>query len=82
MTIQLMTDGGADLPQQLEKKLNVTVVPLYLHFSNEQYRTGIDMTTAEFHNKMRTADELPLSSAPVQTIFTKPINKLIQTKPF
>ncbi|WP_217587367.1 DegV family protein [Lentibacillus saliphilus] len=81
MTIQLMADGGADFPKSLEKSLDIAVVPLYLHFSDEQYRTGIDLSTAAFHEKMKAADELPRSSAPSPNDFYEAYKKIDPAKP-
>lgn len=64
MDIQLMTDGGADLPPQLTEAYNIIVVPLYLHFKDKQYITGITLSLKEFHQKIKESDDLPRSAAP------------------
>ncbi|MFD2760122.1 DegV family protein [Lentibacillus juripiscarius] len=64
MRIQLMTDGGADIPKRLRSALDVTVVPLYLHFPNQQYKTGVTIDAETFHQKLAETEELPRSSAP------------------
>ncbi|MFC0302327.1 DegV family protein [Virgibacillus soli] len=63
MNVQLMTDGGADIPQKLMNTLDIKIVPLYLHFKDGQYKTGeLDMTS--FFNKIKETNELPRSAAP------------------
>lgn len=64
MQIQLMTDGGADIPQQLLDKFDIKIVPLYLHFSDGQYKTGVALDLDGFHKKVKELNEAPLSSAP------------------
>lgn len=76
MHIQLMTDGGADLPSQLTDKLNIIVVPLYLHFKDQQYITGVTINLKEFHQKMNESDELPRSSAPSPNDFYEAYKKV------
>lgn len=64
MNIQLMTDGGADIPERLARKADIIQVPLYLHFSDKQYRAGVDMDLPSFYKKIEETKELPRSSAP------------------
>ncbi|MFC2947792.1 DegV family protein [Virgibacillus sediminis] len=71
MSIQLMTDSGADIPQRLREELSLTIVPLYLHFNDGQYRTGIDMNLDSYHRKVAETKELPRSAAPSPSDFYK-----------
>ncbi|HLR62949.1 MAG TPA: DegV family protein [Lentibacillus sp.] len=64
MRIQLMTDGGADIPKRLNEALDIRVVPLYLQFRDEEYKAGVTMDLKAFYQKMDESDELPRSSAP------------------
>ncbi|WP_087974523.1 DegV family protein [Oceanobacillus rekensis] len=64
MRIQLMTDGGADIPKRLNDNLNIKVVPLYLHFSDGEYRSGVTLDLEGYHQKVRELKELPRSAAP------------------
>ncbi|WP_029328953.1 DegV family protein [Lentibacillus jeotgali] len=64
MRIQLMTDGGSDIPKRLNETLDIRVVPLYLRFRDEEYKAGVTMNLEAFYQKMAETDELPQSSAP------------------
>ncbi|WP_188456851.1 DegV family protein [Virgibacillus oceani] len=64
MRIQLMTDGGADVPKKLSESLKLIVIPLYLHFQDEQYKGGADIDLPSFYQKIKEESELPRSSAP------------------
>lgn len=64
MNIQLMIDGGADIPKRLRDSVDIIEVPLYLNFKDEQYRTGVTIDLETFNKKMMETDELPRSSAP------------------
>lgn len=64
MTIQVIIDGGADVPSSFIEKHNIKVVPLNLHFGEEQYKTGVDLDLPNFYRKLKAADELPRSSSP------------------
>lgn len=64
MNVQLMTDGGADIPDYLNDALDIIVIPLYLNFQDKQYKTGVTIDLKTFQQKMKESDELPRSSAP------------------
>ncbi|MCJ0930403.1 DegV family protein [Virgibacillus halodenitrificans] len=64
MDVQLMTDSGADIPEKLSNDFDIKVVPLYLHFSDGQYKSGVDMDTPAFYQKVAELNELPRSAAP------------------
>ncbi|SDJ68135.1 DegV family protein [Salimicrobium halophilum] len=64
MTIQIIIDGGADVPSSFIEKQGIKVVPLNLHFGEEQYKTGVDLDLQSFYRKLKAADELPRSSSP------------------
>lgn len=64
MNIQLMTDSGADIPKSIQQSLQIKVVPLYLHFHDEQFKVGVDLDLNGFYQKVREKKELPRSAAP------------------
>lgn len=76
MRIQLMTDGGADLPKQLIDTLDIIVVPLYLHFKDKQYISGVTLDLKGFYEKIKEYDELPRSSAPSPNDFYEAYKKV------
>lgn len=81
MGIQLMTDGGADLPKKLTDDLNIIVVPLYLHFKDEQFLTGVTLDIKEFYHRIREGHELPRSSAPSPHDFYEAYKKVDPNTP-
>lgn len=81
MNIQLMTDGGADIPKRLRDNINLSIVPLYLHFSDGQYKTGTDLDTAAFYAKIKESGELPRSAAPSPHDFYEAYKKIAPDQP-
>src|SRR5699024_4511479 len=67
MDIQLMTDGGADLPKRLREELDVAIVPLYLHFEDGEYKSGVTIDLPTFLKKVRDTKKLTQSSSPSPT---------------
>lgn len=64
MHIQLMTDSGTDIPKEILDSHDIKIIPLYLHFSDGQYKSGIDLDTRGYHQKVKELGELPQSAAP------------------
>lgn len=60
----VVTDSVAMLPQQLSADLGIGVVPIVLNIGGRSYRDGIDLTTTEFYQLLRTSDEPPTTAAP------------------
>ncbi|MDQ7029658.1 MAG: DegV family protein [Ardenticatenia bacterium] len=65
MGIRIVTDSSADLPQPIVDVLDITVVPLYIHFGDDVYREGVDISHEEFYVRMEAElPNLPKTSAP------------------
>ncbi|PKM96226.1 MAG: DegV family protein [Firmicutes bacterium HGW-Firmicutes-1] len=59
MTYKLFTDSSADLPLEVIEKYKITVVPLSVRFSEEEY---FDLTPKEFYDKLELSETLPITS--------------------
>lgn len=64
MSIRVVTDSTSDLPQNLADDLGIVVVPLNVHFGDDTYKDGIDITSEEFYTRLKGATELPKTSQP------------------
>lgn len=62
MSIRIITDSICDVPDYYVKKYDIRVVPLTVHFGEETYRDGIDLTLGEFLKKLEAAEVLPTTS--------------------
>lgn len=60
--IALITDSSCDLPQEILKSYNIHVLPLHIIFSDGDYRDGIDITSEEFYERLKS--EVPSTSMP------------------
>ena len=64
MAIKIVTDSTADLPEQVAQKMDITVVPLNVHFGTEAYKDGIDLSADKFYKLLVAGSELPKTSQP------------------
>lgn len=60
--IRILTDSTSDLSPEQQKALGVEVLPLRVHFGEESFRDGVDMTNHEFYTRLRACQELPHTS--------------------
>ncbi|SEB18318.1 EDD domain protein, DegV family [Thalassobacillus cyri] len=81
MTIQMIIDGGADVPKSLIEKYKLKIVPLNLHFGDEQYKTGETLDLSLFYEKLKQSEELPRSSAPSPYDFYQACKKVGKDRP-
>lgn len=61
--ISIVTDSTADLPEDIVKRYNITVVPLKVFFGQEVYLDGVEITPDEFFRR-QVAGEISSTSQP------------------
>ena len=64
MGVKIVTDSTADLPQGLADELEIAVVPLNVHFGEEEYLDWIDLDSDSFFEKLRNSERIPRTSQP------------------
>jgi DegV family protein with EDD domain len=74
--IKIVTDSSADIPKALLDELGITVVPLKVHFGEETYVEGVDITAETFYPKLVSSDRLPTTSQPSPADFLEAYKKL------
>ena len=60
MGIRIIVDSTADLTPQVRER--VVVVPLTIHFGDEEFVDGVDITGKEFYEKLVTSKVMPSTS--------------------
>ena len=78
MLVKVVTDSTSDLPGELAKSIDITVVPLNIHFGTEVFKDGVDLDTDEFYRRLIDGRELPTTSQPPVGDFVKVYEELGQ----
>ena len=78
MTVKIVTDSTSDLTPGMAAELGITVVPLYIHFGEETYRDGVDLSTEDFYRKLVESKVLPTTSTTSPATFADVYDKLAQ----
>ena len=60
----IVVDSTADFSDAQDHYPNWRVVPLYVNFGTDSYKDGVDLTAAQFYERLRTSPELPTTSQP------------------
>ena len=76
MPVKIVTDSGADLPEELTKELGITVVPLYIRFGEEVYRDRVSISADEFYERLTHDPVHPSTTQPGPQDFLEAYQKL------
>jgi DegV family protein with EDD domain len=76
--VAIVTDSTADLPAQLVKSRNVTVVPLTLNFEGRSLLDGVEIRPSEFYRRLPNATTHPTTSQPSPALFAEAYARLLQ----
>ena len=75
--IKIVTDSTAGLPEALIREHDIRIIPLYVHFGEQAFKEGIDITTEQFYERLRTSASLPTTSQPSVGEFHEVFKELI-----
>ena len=77
--IAIVTDSTSDIPEVLRKRYNISVIPLTIHFGQEEYEDGGSaLTMEEFYQKIKDSPHFPTTSQPSPGSFIQLYRKLLK----
>lgn len=76
--IKLITDSTSDLTDDLLKKHDIDVVPLYVNFSDESFFDGVNLTTEEMYGLVDEKNELPKTAAASPGMFEEAFKPYVE----
>ncbi len=71
----IIADSTCDIDNEQVKQLGVEIVPLTVSFGAYQYQDTIDLTKAEFFQKLDESQVMPVTSQPSPEVFAKVFKK-------
>jgi DegV family protein with EDD domain len=78
MTIAIVTDSTCDLPCEMIKENNITVVPMYVNIGAKSFRDGVDITRDEFYTNLPNYLHHPQTSTPSPQTFINTYQDLVK----
>jgi DegV family protein with EDD domain len=73
---RVVTDSTSDVPRAWVERWGITVVPLTVHFGQDSFADGVDLTNDEFFDRLSRTDRLPTTSAPSPGAFADVYRRL------
>ena len=61
--VKIITDSTCDLTEELIKKNNIEVLPLYVNFGQETFKDGVEINTPKLYEEVEKRKALPKTSA-------------------
>ncbi len=77
MTIRIVTDSTSDVPPDLVREIGLTVIPSYVNIGEESYLDLVDLSRAEFYEKLPTYARVPTTAAPAAGVFAECYRRLV-----
>jgi DegV family protein with EDD domain len=74
--VKLVTDSASDVPAEVARELEISVIPLHIQFGRDTFRDRVDLTTEEFYDKLQHSSVLPSTAAPSPGIFAEVFDDL------
>ena len=78
MSVAVVVDSTADIPQAMRDEYDISVVPLSIMFGNETFLDGVDMTSDQFYKRLAEGSVHPSSSQPSPGAFAEVYERLAQ----
>lgn len=78
MTVRIVTDSTCDIPDELVAEHGITVIPMYINMGGEGYLDGVEITRAEFYQRLPASNPAPTTGVPSQEAFRRVYKRLEQ----
>lgn len=76
MNIKIVSDTTCDLPPQMVKEYDITIVPINIQFGTESYQEGVDLDWDFFYRRIEETGILPTTSQPSIGAFAESYRRL------
>ena len=77
--VRIITDTTSCLSPEVAKKYNIPVIPQIIHFGNDSFLEGVDMSIATFMMRLQTSVDLPKTAAPTPESFIQMFKQMVPT---
>lgn len=75
--VVIVADSAADLSKEMYQELGIIVVPLYVNWSGQSFKDGVDLIPENFYPRLKEEKDLPTTSQPTPGDYLELFNKLL-----
>ncbi len=76
--IKVVTDSTCDLPDEIVKALDITVIPMYINIGRRGYLDGVDISRQEFYENLPNYPTQPTTATPGTDKFRQVYERLTE----
>ncbi|WP_018753336.1 DegV family protein [Paenibacillus sanguinis] len=77
-SIKIFADSTCDLPSEWIQQYDIGIVPLYVTFTDQIYKDGVDLTVPKLYDKVTESGSLPKTAAPSPADFIQSFAPFVQ----
>ncbi len=74
--VKIICDSTGDIPEEIRKQYDITIVPLNVLFGTDSYQDGVNLTPAQFYKMLVESKVHPTTSQPAPGLFAEAYQKL------
>lgn len=74
--VRIITDSASDIPAELARELDITIIPLQVMMEGQTYLDGVDLSGPEFYEKLQATRSVTTTSLPSLDAFAEAYRKL------
>ena len=74
--VKIICDSTGDIPEEIRKQYDITIVPLNVLFGTDSYQDGVNLTPAQFYKMLVESKVHPTTSQPAPGLFAEAYRKL------
>lgn len=74
--VRIVTDSSVDMPAEMARDLDITVVPLSITFGDKSLLDGVDIDAETFYRTLQAASAHPRTAAPAPGLFEEVYRRL------
>jgi len=75
--VRVVTDSAASLSEDMKKKYQISVVPIWIQIGDRSYKDGVEISCEEFYRKL-DGKTLPTTASPAPNDFAQVYKRLAQ----
>lgn len=76
--VRIITDSSCDIDLETAASMGIEVIPIQVHFGDESFDSGVDITNEVFYQKLKNAVKLPTTTQLTPHTFEEVFNRAVE----